>query len=216
MSEIAAGVDSNRFRRKRLEKFLKIAQHIAKDKESVRIIDIGGTCAYWQAMADVWRHLPLDITLVNLGSEASDNGPFHVRAGNACALSEYADNSFDIVHSNSVIEHVGHWPEMVAMAAEVRRLAPRYYVQTPNFWFPVEPHYRTLFFQMYPEGVRARMLMRRRRGFRGPYQSLDAAMRDIQTVQLLDAGQMVTLFPDAVIEREKFAGLTKSLIAVRG
>jgi len=215
MATFIKGVDSNRFRRTRFERFLAIAREVAAGKGLVRIIDIGGTRAYWHGVEDMWTDLPLDITLINLDTPDSDDGIFHIRGGNACALLDHADNSFDIVHSNSVIEHVGHWPEMLAMATEVRRLAPRYYLQTPNFWFPMEPHYRTLFFQMYPENVRANMLMRRRRGFRGPYQTLDAAMRDVQSVQLLNAKQMAALFPDAQIEREKIGILTKSLIAVR-
>jgi hypothetical protein len=215
MTEYIEGVDANRFRRKRFAQFMALANAIAETKATVRVIDLGGTPAYWTAMAGLWASTPLDITIVNLGSEASDDGPIHIRPGNACSLPEYADNSFDIVHSNSVIEHVGHWVEMTSMANEVRRLAPRYYVQTPNFWFPMEPHYRTLLFQMWPEAVRAKMLMRKRRGFRGPYTDLSAAMRDVQTVELLNKEQMAALFPDAQIHHEKIFGLSKSLIAIR-
>lgn len=209
------GVDTNRFRRKRLSRFLDVTRRIAQENGKVSILDVGGTISYWRSMRGLWADIPLDITLVNLGTEDSDDGPFHIRGGNACALPEYEDNSFDIVHSNSVIEHVGTWSNMADMAKEVRRLAPHYYVQTPNFWFPMEPHYRTLFFQMFPENMRARMLLKKKRGFRGPHATLGAAMQDLQSVALIDFRQMTELFPDARIERERFMGLTKSLIAWR-
>lgn len=209
-------IDGNRFRRARIGVFLAIVDQIkSAPDETIRVLDIGGTRNYWDALHDLWSSRKLDITIVNLGSETADDGPYHIRAGNACALPEYSDNSFDIVHSNSVIEHVGHWAEMRAMAREVRRLAPHYYLQTPNFWFPLEPHYRTLFWQMYPESWRARMLMKKRRGFRGPVADWDTAMHNIQDVNLLTAGQLSALFPDGQIERERVFGLAKSLIVRR-
>lgn len=215
MADYVEGVDTNRFRRKRLAQFLNRIRHLTENQDRIALIDIGGTISYWRSMQDLWQDLPLDITIVNLDVPESDDGPFHIRSGNACALSGYPDRSFDVAHSNSVIEHVGTWQNMVAMAGEIRRIAQLYYVQTPNFWFPIEPHYRTPFFQMCPENMRARMLLRKKRGFRGPHSSLDAAMRDVQSVALLDYGQMSALFPDAEIEREKVMGLTKSLIASR-
>jgi hypothetical protein len=208
-------VDGNQFRRARLATFLRLVEDRAGAGE-IRVLDVGGTQSYWESMRDLWSHLPLTFTIVNLGSEIADDGPYALREGNACSMPEYADNAFDVVHSNSVIEHVGHWPEMTAMAHEVRRLAPRYYVQTPNFWFPMEPHYRTVGFQWWPEAVRARMLMAKKRGFRGPEPTLDSAMRNIQTVNLLTFAQMAALFPDARLERERLAVFTKSLIAIRG
>lgn len=206
-------VDGNQFRRKRMKLFLSLLGDPAS--RTLRILDIGGTASYWRATEDLWKPWSLHFTIVNLGVEPSDDGPFSIRPGNACAMPEYADNAFDIVHSNSVIEHVGHWPEMAAMAGEVRRLAPAYYLQTPDFWFPVEPHYRTIGFQWLPESARAALLRDHKLGFRGPTRSFDAAMRDIQTVNLLTATQMRELFPDADHRRERFFGFSKSLIAMR-
>lgn len=207
-------VDGNRFRRARLANFLKVVEAAPK-AASIRVLDVGGTRSYWEAMSDLWSHLPLHFTIVNLDEVSSDDGPYSMRAGNACNLSEYPDNHFDVVHSNSVIEHVGHWAEMSNMAREVRRLAPRYYLQTPNFWFPVEPHYRALFFQWWPEAVRAQMLCARPHGFRQRAASIDEAMRDIQSVNLLTRRQLQELFPDAEILNERVMGLTKSITAVR-
>lgn len=209
-------VSSNSFRRKRFGIFLAMLERIAAAKpgQSIRVVDIGGVKGYWEGLADLWSHLPLDITIVNIGAEPSQDGRYRIEGGDACAL-PYADNSFDIVHSNSVIEHVGGWSHMAAMAREVARIAPHYYVQTPNFWFPLEPHYRTLFFHWWPETVRARMLMRKTRGFRERKPTMHAAMEDVQSVVLLSAPQLQALFPDARIERETIVGLTKSIIAVR-
>jgi hypothetical protein len=208
-------VDGNRFRQARFATFLDLADRVAAPGKPLRILDVGGTQSYWEALGDLWAGRDWEITLVNLGGETRDDGPYRHRPGNACAMPEYADNSFDLVHSNSVIEHVGQWPQMADMAREVRRLAPHYYLQTPNLWFPVEPHYRTLFFALYPEARRARMLMTKRRGFRGPYSDFGAAIADVQTVNLLDARGLTTLFPDGKLVRERFFGLTKSLTVIR-
>jgi hypothetical protein len=206
-------VERNPFRRQRMRLFLSLLP--GNREHPVRILDIGGTVDYWRANQDLWGHIPLNITIVNLGVEPRDEDVFSIRPGDACNLVEFADNSFDVVHSNSVIEHVGHWAEMAAMAREVRRLAPVYYLQTPNFWFPVEPHYRAFGYHWLPESIRAAILTRMRLGFRGPRDSFDLAMRDIQTVNLLTSRQMRALFPDADIRAEWLLGLPKSLIALR-
>jgi hypothetical protein len=99
-----------------------------------------------------------------------------------------------------VIEHVGLWGDMQRMAAEVRRLAPRYFVQTPNYWFPFEPHYRLPLVQFLPRRVRLRI---QQSYFPG------------DSIELIGARQVRRLFPDAVIEWERFAFLNKSLIAVK-
>ena len=206
---------ANRFRRKRFNLFMRhLIEVVGKDK-TLRILDIGGVVAYWEGVRDLWSHLPVEITIVNIGVKESDSHPYFIRPGDGRDLHQYDDNYFDVVHSNSVIEHVGHWPEIQAMAKEIRRIAPHYFVQTPNFGFPVEPHFRTLFFHWYPEAVRAHMLMKKTRGFRTKEPSLDAAMRNIQSVNLLTVNQMRTLFPDGRIQLEKYFGLNKSITAIR-
>ncbi len=208
-------VQGNRFRVRRFQHFRTLVEEVARSRETVRILDIGGRKSYWNALAPLWNDLPVSITIVNLGSPEADDGCFRLRSGDARDLDRYADNSFDIVHSNSVIEHVGRWTDMRRMAAEVRRLAPNYFVQTPNLWFPVEPHYRSLFFALYPDATRARKLMKRKRGFHARASTFEAALEDVQSVNLLDASGMKALFPDSAIRRERFLGFTKSLIAVR-
>jgi hypothetical protein len=129
---------------------------------------------------------------------------------------ELPDNSFDLVHSNSMLEHVGGWRDMLAAASEIRRLAPRYYVQTPNFGFPFEVHYRLPFVHWMPEQLRARIVLMRRNGFLTKAATFSEAMEIVQGSQLLNSRQMNALFPDASVVPETVMGfLTKSLIAIR-
>lgn len=208
---------SARFRRARGRRVAALIEAIFAIRGEVRIVDLGGDPAYWGRFFDreVLQSRRVQVTLINPAPFQSDDPMFDCRAGDACDLAEHPDNSFDLVHSNSVVEHVGDWPRMEGFAAEVRRLAPAYYVQTPYYWFPYEPHYASLFFHWRSEQARARMLMRRRRGFSEKCSDIGHAMREVQECRLLDKEQFRFLFPDARHIDEKAAGLTKSLIAIR-
>ncbi|MEZ5773977.1 MAG: class I SAM-dependent methyltransferase [Hyphomicrobiaceae bacterium] len=204
-----------RFRQGRFRHVRALIDTVIAEKGSARIIDIGGTEQYWAIARDYLAGKPVEIHLVNLEKADVAGAPFLAHAGDATRLGEFDDMSFDIVHSNSVIEHVGSWANMMAMADNVRRLAPRYYVQTPDFWSPVEPHFRAFGWHWLPEQVRARRLMRRGYGFRGRASSMDEAMRSIQGCALIDRRQLAALFPDARILAERVLGLPKSLMAIR-
>jgi hypothetical protein len=184
---------SNRFRQQRMRKFLELVP----DGRTTRILDLGGTAAYWRALPALYDVPNVEITILNLGAEETVDRNLTIRSGDACATG-LPDMAFDVVHSNSVIEHVGGWPKIEAMAREVRRLAPSYFVQTPNFWFPIEPHYKLPFVQYLPKRVRRIV-----------------TGGDPERIRLLSPREMRALFPDAKLWRERIAGVAKSLVAIR-
>jgi hypothetical protein len=200
----------NRFRQRRMAKFLDLLKPMLDQDRPVRILDVGGTIGFWKALPGLYGHERAEITVVNLDSDEFDEANLRIRSGNACKL-DYPDDSFDVVHSNSVIEHVGHWPEMTQMAAEVRRLAPSHFVQTPNIWFPVEPHFKLPLVHWLPEPARLALLARTGKAPK----DVARATLAVQRISLLSAGQMKYLFPDSDIWRERVMGLTKSLVAIR-
>jgi hypothetical protein len=117
--------------------------------------------------------------------------------------------------SNSVIEHLATFEKQAAMAREVRRLARVFWVQTPNFWFPIEPHFLTLGWQWLPRWLRIGLLQRRGFGWCGRCPDHEVAASAVDEVRLMRHKELAQLFPDAQIRREWFGPLTKSFIAVR-
>lgn len=205
------------FRKKRFEIVLGELGRIVAEKGSCSVIDVGGEFDYWRPFLSQLQGMPIKVLVCNLQdrSQGCDDARFSSRHANACDLGFAADGEFDLAHSNSVIEHVGRWPEMASMAGEIRRVAKSYYVQTPYYWFPMEPHFRTVGYQWLPEQWRARLHARFELGHYPKASTLDQAMRWIQGVVLLDAHQLQALFPDAEIAREKVLGVTKSIMAIR-
>jgi hypothetical protein len=207
------------FRDRRLfDHVMPIIRSLQPRDGAIRILDIGGAAPYWAAARDELRTLGCKIVLLNQSAELGvtefmdDHMSFEI--GDARAT-DYADGAFDFVHSSSVIEHVGSWLDMRAMAGEIRRLAPVYYVQTPYFWFPYEPHYKKPFFHWLPEQVRARWMMAKRFPSWPQAPSVLHAVEWVQRAALLDRLQFQALFPDAKIVNERVMGLTKSLMAIR-
>lgn len=210
----ALGV-TRRLRRKRARLIEEMIQRAHGEQGHCRILDVGGEVGYWNVIdrASLERYRARIVCLNRKPQESRDD-LIETLVGDACNL-PFGDKSFDIVHSNSVIEHVGDWPRVRAFARETRRVGKRYYVQTPNFWFPVEPHYSAFFVHWFPEPVRARMLMTADRGFLGKAENVSRAVEKARSARLLDRRMFGYLFPDADLHDEKFLGLTKSLIAAR-
>lgn len=77
-------------------------------------------------------------------TDFKDTAQFEFVKGDATKL-EYPENSFDVVYSNSVIEHLFTKENQVRMANEIMRVGKKIYVQTPAKEFFVEPHLITPF-----------------------------------------------------------------------
>ena len=198
-----------RFRRKRWQHFLKLFP-VTKDSH---VLDVGGHPGEWMAAVEV----PLTVTVVNVGPwpESLHAPPrFIYQQGDARAL-PFADGAFEIAYSNSVIEHVGTFEDQRRFAEEIRRVGRAVFVQTPNRWFPIEPHFLAFFVHWLPRAWRRRLMpwLSVRGWFR---RGDDVAVQTlVDEVRLLSSSEMRELFPDCEIHQERVFGLVKSLIAVR-
>jgi hypothetical protein len=213
---------SRRFRERRAVRLRELIGELAATRKQVRIIDLGGSVPYWRTVGlDFLREHRARVTVLNnraddLGMLPSERELFGAMVADACDLSAIDDGAFDLAHSNSVIEHVGDWARMKRFAAETSRVGRAYYAQTPYFWFPIDPHYhRFPLIHWLPRPAQATLLHRLPLTYAGLLPTVDAAYDCLDGTRLLDARQMRAAFPDGEIERERFAGLTKSLIAVR-
>jgi hypothetical protein len=212
----ATGSYSNSRRSRRFQAFERLVDEIAKKQtRPVRILDIGGTNSFWEHRG--WtKRADVEIVLVNLEAEARTHANIEPRAGDATDLSDLPNWSFDIVFSNSVIEHLQTYGRQAAMASEVSRLAPLYWVQTPNFWFPVEPHFLTPAWHWLPVSLRVAMLRRRRWGWRGPCPNPADAQAYVREIRLMRGRELKRMFPDATLTHERIGPFVKSFVAVRG
>lgn len=176
------------------------------------ILDVGGHHGFWSGM-----ECPNPITCLNLHiPELPDalSSQFRYIHGDGrhlpCDEAEY-----DIVFSNSVIEHLGHYEDQKQFAAEIRRVGKFYWVQTPNRWFPIEPHLISPLIHYLPKHIQKYLI----RWFtiwglvtRPTNEQVSGFLSE---VRLLTEREMKELFPDARIVAERFLGFKKSLIAVK-
>lgn len=201
-----------RLRSERLRKFADMLQDLSSP---VRILDVGGSAAFWM------KHrpsLPVEshITVLNLEHPAQPRLPWLAYViGDARRLTMFDDAEFDACFSNSLIEHVGGSNDQVLAAREIRRVANAYFVQTPNRYFPLEPHFLVPGWQFAPISLRVQLLRRWDLGWMKKIEDPRKARATVESIRLLSEGDVRRLFPDGRIYREKVGLLTKSITAYR-
>jgi SAM-dependent methyltransferase len=139
----------------------------------------------------------LDITGSDIAPNQGYPGPF-VQADASEGL-PFANQEFDLVYCSSVIEHVPP-ARREAFAGELRRVGRSWFVQTPAWSFPLEPHALLPLAHWLPPRLRR------------PYWRLGATGK-WEEIELLRRGELEALFGPAQAER---AGLlVKSWVCVK-
>lgn len=191
----------------------KLLEQRFPDIGSMRVLDVGGVAESW--LGAPCR--PAELVLLNLHHYTPESPEpwMTTLVGDACAPgATLRKEKFDLVFSNSVIEHVGgHW-RRERFAGYVREAAPHYWVQTPNRYFPIEPHWVFPGAQFLPASAKRRLTMHWPIGNYGGRRDRSQAMQDVMEVELIGPAQMRYYFPDAELIRE-LGPIAKSLIACR-
>jgi hypothetical protein len=200
------------FRHRRFLFFLQQLEKLGNDKQ-ISILDVGGVEAYWVNMDILSLKKNISITLLNLDKVNVTYPVFSSVAGDAGNLSAFENKSFDIVFSNSVIEHLYTLDQQKKMAEEVQRVGINYFIQTPNYWFPFEPHWLFPFFQFLPFKIKVWLTLNFNLGHYPKATSKEAAILRVNEVKLLTVAEMKKLFPGGKIYKERFTGFVKSITA---
>lgn len=173
------------------------------------ILDLGGTpqyWSYWKASQDAV------ITCVNLDTTvASDHPNIQVVHGDATDLSAWPDQSHDVVFSNSLIEHLYSFEAQERLSREIHRVGKHFFVQTPNRYFPIEPHfYRIPCFHFMPYPLKLYLLRRYRCGFYGPIKECTPAEDLLAEIRLCNQTDLQKLFPTSRLAPEAVGPFVKS------
>ena len=153
-----AALDLHRRRMKgqKIERLLGLGN----EPETQRLLEIGagsgGISHYFGTQAS--GRFEVDAVDVHDSRQVTEGYRFELVEG---VQLPFSDNSFDVVLSNHVIEHVGSDSEQATHLAEIRRvMKPEAvgYLAVPSRWMLVEPHYRLALLSWWPEPWRNRWL----------------------------------------------------------
>ena len=200
------------WRKRRWNWFLEILQ----PRPGQNILDVGGTPAFWAGSGLEGVQVVCLNPDPGARGDALPPGVEFVQ-GDGCRIYEYfGGQKFDIVFSNSVIEHLGSAARQKKFAEEVCQAGRQVWVQTPAYECPFEPHFLAPGFHWLPVAWRkqtARWLT--------PWGWMQRPTRQevsriVDEIRLLRRGEFRGLFPGCLFLEEKIGPLPKSYIAYRG
>lgn len=199
-------------RQKNFELFRSLVSTVPKP---LKILDIGGTQYYWEKV-NFLENDDIEIILLNVSKEEINHPMLKSIAGDARRLIDIKDKEFDIVFSHSVIEHVGGFDDQRRMAEEIKRVGKRYFLQTPNRFFPVETHFLFPMFQFIPLCIKVWLVSHFDIGWYRRTPDKKKALEIVKSIRLLTKKELCELFPEGRIDGERFFGLTKSFLVYGG
>ena len=125
----------------------------------------------------------------------------------------WPDKYFDAVYCNAVIEHLGDFENQKKMAAEIMRVGKRWFVTTPNRWFPFEFHLRLPFVTWLPGNSYL---------YAGRIISYNHVQKKYMSgikhdgLNLLTARRLKSCFPSSKIIKLRVTFMPETLVAVGG
>lgn len=179
-------------------------------RDETKILDVGGGVRYWS-----YIKCKPKITILNI-FETKEELPLNVTwvVGDGRKM-DFEDNEFDIVFSNSVIEHLQEGQDQYDLAKEIMRIGKSFFVQTPYRYAVIDSHYITFLVHWLPRNIQKKILR---------YTSVWGLVRKppqervnnmVNTTNLLNLSEMRRCFPGAKIRKERLLLLTKALIAYK-
>lgn len=190
-----------KFRRKRVELFKLLLSKYSSDEF---ILDVGGSKLFWKNVIDAQFKVFVADVEGRDGVDVICDG---------CAL-PFLDQSC-IIFSNSVMEHVGGSPRQKQFADEMIRVGKAYYIQTPNKYFPIEPHTYFPFFQFLTQSLKKFVLDKFVRSVLWGGEIPKNRYYEFFNIHLLSFRILRNLFPDTEIWRERIFGMTKSFVVYK-
>ncbi len=200
-------------RSRKLRRFYDLFRPTAND----RVLDIGGECDPTGSsvqLCDSYRW-KCRLTVLNLDRSAlhliKESYPEVITVAGDARRLPFADKSFDIIFSNAVIEHLYTWDNQEAMAREIQRVGKRWFVATPNRWYPFEFHSRLPLVSWFPTPLRCRLT--RLLCWNHVSRRYVTGIR-MDEVRLLARREMRTLFPGSLIVPVRVTFYPETLIAL--
>ncbi len=200
-----AGSFTHRFRQQRNEEFKRSFPDLA----DMRVLDLGGTAVSWRVLG----LRPGSVTIVNLGHAEGPYEPWmEIVSADAC---NGGFGKYDLVFSNSLMEHLGGHARRQQFADVVQESAPAWWVQTPYRYFPIEPHWVFPGFQFLPFRARVMICQHWNTLHESARKDRAEAAAIVSSIELISATEMREYFPTSKIWYERIAGLPKSLVAIK-
>jgi ubiquinone/menaquinone biosynthesis C-methylase UbiE len=145
-------------------KMYSVFEHELAPSAGMKVLDVGVTCDSEYAESNYFERLyPFKDKITCVGTEDASHLEkdypgikfIKVEAGRPLP---FADNEFDIVFCSAVLEHTGGRSEQLAFVKELLRVGKKYFVTTPNRWFPVEMHTGLPFAHWLPKTIFRRLI----------------------------------------------------------
>ena len=207
------------------ERFKLFTDVTAALPRPVRILDLGGTAAFWRSFVNGNPEDSYRVTLVNnhhidptqRKAEISVSWIAEKRI-DAFDFDQWDLPGHDLIFSNSFLEHLETRGKQKQLARMMENSGKPYFLQVPNKLFPLDPHFPSPlvpFFALYPEPLQAALISRYRFGSGGRSSSFAAARTPLRFYTPVGVRDMADLFPGGIIKQEKTFGLCRSILVYR-